>query len=110
MEVKVSYCPEQLEAAIKYISSHNNNFLGQDDEIRETIMSSLRNLINDFPHSNYRSTMGFVIIAADIETESMDCDENLLRIEFLVDPSLSNKNFESYNERIYHTKDKVNND
>lgn len=81
-------------------------FLGQDDDIRETIMGLLKNLVDDFPSTTYIGTMGVVLVAEDIEMESMDFDENFIRVEFLVDPDLNNNNYSLDKTIIYNTTEK----
>jgi hypothetical protein len=86
MEIKISYSKIQLERAIEFIAEHNDSFYGQVDYIRQSILESIEQLAKD-PQATYLGTMGFTLIA-DREIENLDCDENIVRIDILVDPAL----------------------
>lgn len=86
MEIKISYSKIQLERAIEFIADHNDSFYGQVDFIRTSILESIERLAKD-PRATYLGTMGFTLIA-DRELENLDCDDNTVRIEILVDPAL----------------------
>jgi hypothetical protein len=86
MEIILNYSQIQLEAAIEFISSNNLNFLEKDEEIKQTILDGMVYLTKDVDAQFY-STMGFTLVA-DREFESIDSDENVCRIEILIDPSM----------------------
>ncbi len=89
MFVTVSYAKEQLEAAVKFISENNLAFKGKKDYIRKSIHSSINELVSKFPNMNSISTLGYIVIASHDQIEGIDHDNNLMRIEIMVDPGLS---------------------
>ena len=93
MEVKWGYSKSQLEAAVRFISAHNDSFTGQEEHIRNSLLDAAKRLVNQFPDSNWLSTMGFHVSASIDDIESMDSDENEVFIEFWVDPALGTKNW-----------------
>jgi len=86
MEIRISYSQLQLNNAVEFISNNNQSFLGKDEEIRNTIHETMISLAQD-AEVMHLGTMGFTLIA-DREFEGIDSDENVCRIEILVDPSL----------------------
>lgn len=86
MEIKITYSQMQLECAIDYISQNNQNFLGQEEEIKNTIMEYMTKIAKD-PDATFVSIMGFILVA-DREFESLDNDENICNVEIYVDPSM----------------------
>lgn len=86
MEIVLNYSQIQFDSAVSFISLNNPNFLEKDEEIRQTILDAMTSLAQDV-NVQFYSTMGFTLIA-DREFESVDSDENLCRIEILVDPSM----------------------
>lgn len=86
MEIKISYSKIQLQRAIDFIAEHNDTFYGQVDYIRSSILESIERMAKD-PNCTYLGTMGFTLIA-DREMEDLDNEENIVRIEILVDPAL----------------------
>jgi len=100
MEVTIIYSKVQLEAAVDFISENNLAFLGKKTHIRESILEHVRELAERFPDLNSIGTMGYTILASIEEEEGIDHDRNLMLIEILVDPGLS-QDWES-EERTYH--------
>lgn len=90
MEVKFIYSKIQLEDAVKFISEHNEHVLGQVDRIKNSILTSMRELAKNFPVCYWISTMGYTVIADITSKESMDKDENIVSFEVLVNPSINN--------------------
>jgi len=86
MEVKVNYSTTELENAVKFIATHNTNFIGQYDYIRDRIISFMNEMAIQ-PDSWSRGTMGFYLIA-DREDEGMNRDDNFISFEILVNPAL----------------------
>jgi len=86
MEIRISYSQLQLDSAVEFISNNNQSFLGKDEEIRNTIQEAMVSLARD-PEAMHLGTMGFTLIA-DREFEGIDSDENVCRVEILVDPSI----------------------
>jgi hypothetical protein len=86
MEIVLNYSQIQLDSAISFISLNNQNFLEKDEEIRQTILEGMAHLAQE-TSTQFYSTMGFTLIA-DREFESVDSDENVCRVEILVDPSI----------------------
>lgn len=87
MEIRISYSQIQLDSAVEFISNNNQSFLGKNEDIRNTIQETMISLARD-PEAIHLGTMGFTLVA-DREFEGIDSDENVCRIEILVDPSLS---------------------
>lgn len=100
MEVTLVYSKEQLEAAVQFISEHNQAFLGRANYIREHIRKAIYEIVEKFPHLLSMSTMGYTILASVEEEEGIDHDRNVMLIEILVDPGLA-EDWESV-EQIYH--------
>ena len=100
MFVSVVYSEEQLEAAVQFISEHNQAFRGRSDYIRTHIKKAIFEIVEKFPHLLSMSTMGYTILASVEEEEGIDHDQNVMLIEILVDPGLA-KDWESV-EQIYH--------
>ncbi len=87
MQIKITYIQKQLNQAVEYISQNNLSFLGKDDEIRESILSSMIDLAKD-QELDSLATMGYILVT-DKDFESIDFDENICRVEIYVDPSLN---------------------
>ena len=107
MEVTLVYSKAQLEAAVQFISEHNQTFLGRTDYIRKHINKSLREMAEKFPHLLSIATMGYTIIGSVEEEEGIDYDQNTMIIEILVDPGLG-EDWES--EEITYQVPKTNED
>lgn len=86
MEIVLNYSQIQFDSAVSFISLNNPNFLEKDEEIRQTILDAMLSLTKNV-NIQFYSTMGFTLIA-DREFESVDLDENICRVEILVDPSM----------------------
>lgn len=93
MKIKVIYSKSQLEACIDFVASHNENFYGKKEYIRQQIRQSIQTIINGFPDTMFAGTMGFYVMKTDTEIEDMDNDENSFFVEFLVDPVLGQRNW-----------------
>lgn len=100
MFVTVSYAKEQLEAAVNFIAKNSLAFKGKKDYIRKSIYSSINELVSKFPNMNSISTLGYIVIASHDQVEGIDYDNNLMRIEIMVDPALST-DWESIEEVRY---------
>lgn len=90
LKIKVIYSKQELQATINFISENNKYFHGQKDFIEDSILESIKSLIEDFPEGDLNTgTMGYIVSGEVLEEESMNNDENVLYINFLVDPGLS---------------------
>lgn len=88
MEVRVFYAKEKLEATVNYIATHHPFFKGAHDKVRENVLDSIQDLVDQYPRITYVSRDGFYVWMADLESEGIDHDENTINIEFMVDPYL----------------------
>lgn len=102
MKLRIQYSRTQLEECVKFISSHNSSFYGQDNHIRQSIRSNMFDLAQKFPHCTYLATMGYCIECFIEAEEGMEEDTNLLQFEFYVDPSVSLE-YDSVSEDIIIT-------
>jgi hypothetical protein len=98
MEIRISYSQTQLDSAVKFISENNEHFYGQDDYIRKSILEYMERMAKD-PNSTFIGTMGFTLIG-DREFEDLDNDENVVRVEILVDPGLGNDDMYSDGDMV----------
>jgi len=90
----ITYSELQLNEAIDYIAKNNPYFKGQHNNIRQTILASIKKLAED-PDGIYSGTMGFMLIC-DRELESIESDENKCHIEIYVEPDLHHNNDENH--------------
>lgn len=88
MKIKYLYSKRELDATVKFISLHNPSFTGQDELIKNSILSIIFDLNKKFPDGYWSGTMGFIVKAEIMSQESMDEDENAVYYSFLVDPAL----------------------
>lgn len=88
MEIKVVFSQIQFDATVDFIAENNPTFLGRHQFIRESITTHINELALRYPDVYTIGTMGYQLWADMIQEEDMDDDENILRIEFLVDPAL----------------------
>lgn len=98
MNIKIIYSKSQLDATVNFIIKNNkylmsNKNYNNKNLLSKKILSCMNDLASD-SEINYISTLGFILIP-EREYESMDCDENLCRIEIFVDPSVSHQFTES---------------
>lgn len=99
IQVRMSYVVQQLEAAVDFIATHNPNFLGQHDYIRNSILEHMRGIASQ-PDEWLSGTMGYVLWG-DREDEGVDSDVNSIRFEISVDPALGRDYDEdTYSEEI----------
>lgn len=98
MEVKLSYSKGQLEAAVDFISENNKYFLGKKQEIRDSILKSMRRIAQD-PEQFINGTMGYVVWG-DREFEGMNCDENTIHFDITVKPDLGSDEEDEYIEEV----------
>lgn len=90
MKIKVIYSKQELQATINFISENNQYFIGQKDFIKDSILESINSLVDDFPDGDLNTgTMGYFVSGEILEEESMNNDENVLYINFLVNPGLA---------------------
>lgn len=90
LKIKVIYSKQELQATVNFISENNQYFFGQKDFIKDSILESIKSLVEDFPEGDLNTgTMGYIVSGEVLEEESMNSDENVLYINFLVDPGLS---------------------
>lgn len=87
MEITVSYCPNQLEAAVKFIAENNPAFLGKHVYIRKSLTDGIKEIAQRFPELHSSATMGYILLANHFE-EGIDQDKNHVHIEIFVDPGL----------------------
>lgn len=97
MRIIVYYNPQQLEAAVSFISKNNDAFLNRDNYIRDSIKEHIKNLASQFPNCNMMGTMGYTLLA-DLECEGIDSDNNTIHLDILVDPKLGLNNYEYLKE------------
>lgn len=88
MKIKVLYSKSELDATVKFISTYNQFFIGKDSEIRDSILRTVDGVIEQFPSPPFTGTMGFMIEGDVLEIESVDADDNVLWINFYVNPRL----------------------
>lgn len=103
IEVKWTYSKSQLEAAVKFISKHNENFYGKDDYIRESILGSMHRIVEGYPNTTHIATMGYIITYSVDSLESMDDDETTLSVEVWVDPTLGARDWSNNSDWITQT-------
>jgi hypothetical protein len=89
MEVKFTYSKLQLEATVRFIGTHNKNFIGRYNYIRDRILEKMNDLAQKFPACEWIGTMGFIISADVVSEESIEKDKNIVIFELLVDPAVS---------------------
>jgi len=92
MFVTVIYSKGQLEAAVNFIAEKcydNLPYKGKKDYIRNSINSSINELVARFPNLTSISTMGYVVIGSVDAIEGIDNDANELMVEIMVDPDLA---------------------
>lgn len=87
MEVTVSYSPNQLEAAVKFIAENNAAFRGKYVYIRKSLTDGIREIAQRFPYLQSSATMGYILLATHYE-EGIEQDKNHVHIEIFVDPGL----------------------
>lgn len=73
--------------AISFITANSTNVDIGMWYIHDSIKSSMKEMVEQFPHLLQVSTLGYTLIA-DITEESLDNDENSISINILVDPSV----------------------
>ena len=93
MEVKFSYSRAQLNAAVKFIAKNNPYYHNQYEGIRASIWNNINELVERFPHMTSVSTMGYWIEASVESIEGIDDEENILRLEIWVNPSIGKDEF-----------------
>lgn len=90
MKIKVFYSKQEFQATIDFISNYNHHFYGQKEFIKECLLESIDEVTKQFHKGEmFVGTMGYIVEGEVLEEESMDGDENVLYVKFLVDPSLS---------------------
>lgn len=101
MDIIIFYDEIQLEKTIDFIATHNSSFLDQHDYIRQSIHQSINDLVNRYPNSQWISTMGYYIWATMDEEEGIDSDQNLITIEFMVDPAVGESEHKYVKNNFY---------
>jgi len=89
MEVTVHYSKIQKEATIRCIAENNRYFLGRYDFIRQLIDDHIVELVKRFPYSSGIGTAGYYISVEYFHQEGIDNDDNLIMLNFAVDPAIS---------------------
>lgn len=89
MKVKYVYSKVNLDATVKFISTHNKWFIGKPDYVRQSIINGMQQLAEQFPNCYYSGTMGYLISGSVDSEESMDKDENIVTFSLSVDPSVT---------------------
>lgn len=103
MEIKVVFSQIQFDATVDFIAQNNPTFLERHQFIRESITTHINELALRYPDVYTIGTMGYQLWADMIQEEDMDDDENILRIEFLVDPALGTGGvYEEENNTVIH--------
>jgi len=93
MEVKLSFSKMQLDAAVKFIAENNPSYINQYEEIRSSIWYHINEIVERFPHMTGVSTIGYWIEASVESIEGIDDEENVLRLEIWVNPSIGKDEF-----------------
>jgi hypothetical protein len=88
MQVRVYYSQQMLEATVKYITEHNLWFYDKPVVVRVNIMTCIQDLVDQFPKTIQVGRDGFFVGMTDFELEGIDQDENVMNVEFLVDPTI----------------------
>lgn len=104
MKIKVYYNKDQLEATVNFVATNNSSFLGKHDRVRESLLNHIQELVQRYPDVAWLGTMGYYVWAIMDEQEGIDSDENLMNIEFMVAPDLSNHHNSDSWEYTYYNK------
>jgi hypothetical protein len=88
MEVKLHYSKAQMDAAVKFIAENNPSYINQYEGIRSSIWNHINELVEMFPDMTGIATMGYWIEASIESVEGIDEEENILRLEIWVNPSI----------------------
>ena len=88
MEVKVSYPQSSLEDTINFITSHNRRYASKPDEVRQNIIQSIQELVDEFPRLHFIGRDGFYVWVVSYEPEGIDSDENIMVVDFMLDPAI----------------------
>ncbi len=86
MEVRVFYAKAKLEATVDYITARHPFFKNSPNEVRESIMRAIQELVDQYPKLTYVSRDGFYVWMDSFIEEGVDQDENAMNVEFMVDP------------------------
>lgn len=87
MQVRMHYCKNQLEYAAKFIAQNNQNFAGQVDYVRDSILECMREVALN-PDKTGIGTMGFYVQVEYRNQEGIDYDENICVLRVMVNPSV----------------------
>lgn len=87
MKVKLIYSKPQLEAAVRFIARNNENFKGQKDFIRSSILDHMREIATN-PEQWSGGTMGYMLLGDRVD-EGIDSDVNSITFDIWVDPAIS---------------------
>lgn len=88
MKIKVLYSKSELEATVEFVSIYNKHFIGESSAIRQAILNEIDSLVSRFPNPPFIGTMGFMVEGDVLEVESVDSDENVMFVNFYVNPRL----------------------
>lgn len=102
MKIKVYYSTDQLEATVRFVATNNSYFLGAHDKIRSSIQNHIQELVQRYPDIAWLGTMGYYVWATMDEREGIDDDENVMNIEFMVDPDLASNAIDSWQYTYYN--------
>lgn len=83
----ISYCEEDLNSAVDFISENNPFFKGEKNFIKNRIIDSMKNMAKD-PDEAYTGTMGFLLIC-ERQMEDMDNDQTICHFDIFVDPNVA---------------------
>jgi hypothetical protein len=103
LDIVIFYDEVQLEKTVEFIATHNPSFIGQQEYIRTAILQSMDDLVSKYPGTQWLSTMGYYVWATIDEEEGIDSDQNLITIEFMVDPAVG-ANEHKYIKRDFYKK------
>lgn len=90
MEVKVKYSKVQFEETVNFIANNNRYFLYKHDEVRDALLGSIEHMVKKFPNCKSTGTMGYHINTSYLLEEGIDNEENIMYLDFKVDPSVTN--------------------
>ena len=88
MRVKILYSKSELDATVQFISTYNKHFIGQSSTVKQALLNEIDSLVSRFPDPPFIGTMGFMLEGDVLDIESPDCDENVMFVNFYVNPRL----------------------
>lgn len=102
MEVRVLYSEDAMRAAAKYVAQHDPFFHGREEDVLHSIQLSIQDLVDHYPKMSYVHRSGVYVWMMDFEQEGVDRDDNIMQVEFMVDPMIG-KAAPTYIAKTYRT-------